>query len=643
VEGRCIMPSNTLSLLVLATIALFFGHTARALRWSLLFPPHYLSSRFNLLLGLSLGYAVNAIFPWRFGEIIRTFFVSSRETESFSFIAATVVAERLTDLLVISIIMLVAWQYSQQPSQPMLELGLFMLVTAITGFAFTLLVRHSKTIRQLIWRGSSIFNEDIHFSIIDFIWNISELILGGKVFSRQYLLITLLMWLIYSASYFIYGAAVGVGLVESFYAQFNAPLMPLLTRILNGDIVSATPLLVFSILPIFGVIAYGFTRQWPLIVLNISAKWRYGNSISATHLNSARERFKKDNEFRYFLTNHFSGRNQVLSNFGLFAMQDGVIQRIYNGGSEAITALVEIDQKLAIRKFAVGTAAQKLQQQAVWIKSYQNCGLPIVHINNERQENGFYFYDMPFVVPANEYYDVIHTAPIETSKSLLETIVTQISLFHQRNATGIASNDIMENYFREKIINNVGIIMDFAKNLLPHKEYCINGKMYSLQDWRVLTDVHWLTTQTLDRKTSVIHGDLTIENIILSPQYPSGFYIIDPNPENIFNTPLIDFAKLMQSLHLGYEGLNRGRMSAMTDNGISLSITRSMVYSDLQDHFEQLIISRFGEETLREIYFHELVNYLRLTPYKIRKHPMDGLTFFACTSILLERYLKRGV
>jgi len=94
VEGRCIMPSNTLSLLVLATIALFFGHTARALRWSLLFPPHYLSSRFNLLLGLSLGYAVNAIFPWRFGEIIRTFFVSSRETESFSFIAATVVAER---------------------------------------------------------------------------------------------------------------------------------------------------------------------------------------------------------------------------------------------------------------------------------------------------------------------------------------------------------------------------------------------------------------------------------------------------------------------------------------------------------------------------------------------------------------------
>ena len=152
------MPSNTLSLLVLATIALFFGHTARALRWSLLFPPHYLSSRFNLLLGLSLGYAVNAIFPWRFGEIIRTFFVSSRETESFSFIAATVVAERLTDLLVISIIMLVAWQYSQQPSQPMLELGLFMLVTAITGFAFTLLVRHSKTIRQLIWRGSSILS-----------------------------------------------------------------------------------------------------------------------------------------------------------------------------------------------------------------------------------------------------------------------------------------------------------------------------------------------------------------------------------------------------------------------------------------------------------------------------------------------------
>ena len=46
---------------------------------------------------------------------------------------------------------------------------------------------------------------------------------------------------------------------------------------------------------------------------------------------------------------------------------------------------------------------------------------------------------------------------------------------------------------------------------------------------------------------------------------------------------------------------------------------------------------------MREIAFHELVNYLRLTPYKIRHDPHKALTFFACVSILLRRYLKGGI
>jgi hypothetical protein len=41
---------------------------------------------------------------------------------------------------------------------------------------------------------------------------------------------------------------------------------------------------------------------------------------------------------------------------------------------------------------------------------------------------------------------------------------------------------------------------------------------------------------------------------------------------------------------------------------------------------------------LREVYFHELVNYLRLTPYKIRQSAQRGLAFFACTSLLLREY-----
>jgi hypothetical protein len=266
-----------------------------------------------------------------------------------------------------------------------------------------------------------------------------------------------------------------------------------------------------------------------------------------------------------------------------------------------------------------------------------------VQVYGERQGNGFYLYDMPFIVPANDFYDVIHTSPIERSQALLDKVVGKISLFHQLHATGLADKTTLEAYFKEKVIKNTVAILDFANHLLPEPEYRINGKPYQFADWQRLLDIHWLSSQALDLRTATIHGDLTIENIIVAPEQAAGFYIIDPNPDNVFNTPLIDLAKLMQSLHLGYEGMHRGRMCSMVEGGISLTITRSRAYSDLQEYFERLIIKQFGLETLREVYFHELVNYLRLTPYKIRKNPAEGLTFFAATSILLERYLERSV
>jgi len=637
------MPYNAYTLLILATILLFLGHLVRAARWAILFSPQYFSRRFNLLLGLAIGYMVNTIFPWRLGEILRAFFVSKREAISFSHVAATVVAERLTDLLIIAIAMPAIGYFIDPQNTAMQSLGGQMMLAALGGILFTVLVRSSPAARRVLWSAASIFNDSIRMSIIEFFWSFSEIIGGGKVLSHNYLLPTVLMWLIYGCSYLTYGLAVGEATNETFFALLGTPLQPLITRLANADLSTAIPFLLFSILPVLVVIVYGFSRQWSSIIRALSAQLQYASPLDAQNLISARERFKKDNEYKYFLSSHFSGNDQILSSFGLLAMSDGVMQRLFNGGSEAITALVEVDQQLVIRKFALGLAAKKLHRQADWLKSHQHDNLPIVQVRGERQGNGYYLYDMPFIVPANDFYDVIHTSPIERNQSLLNRIVEQISNFHQRHAAGTANAGIVETYFNEKVLKNTSFIIDFANNQLPGPRYRINDRAYNLTDWNCLTDISWLSRQVLDLRTATIHGDLTIENIIVAPEQPAGFYIIDPNPDNIFNSPLIDLAKLMQSLHLGYEGLHRGRMCTITEEGISLTITRSRAYSDLQEYFEQLIVRQFGADTLREIYFHELVNYLRLTPYKIRKNPSEGLTFFAVTSILLERYLERSI
>ena len=92
---------------------------------------------------------------------------------------------------------------------------------------------------------------------------------------------------------------------------------------------------------------------------------------------------------------------------------------------------------------------------------------------------------------------------------------------------------------------------------------------------------------------------------------------------------------------MGYETLNRGLSCTLSDGHIKLSSARSDVYRDLHILLENEMIARFGEDTLREIYFHEIANYLRLIPYKMRRDPMRGLGFFACANILLARYVNR--
>jgi hypothetical protein len=97
----------------------------------------------------------------------------------------------------------------------------------------------------------------------------------------------------------------------------------------------------------------------------------------------------------------------------------------------------------------------------------------------------------------------------------------------------------------------------------------------------------------------------------------------------------------MQSLHLGYETLNRGIQCTQDGASLRLAAARSQAYAELHGDLEARIVAELGEDGLREVYFHEIVHYLRLTTYKIRQSRTRGLGFFACTSLLLRQYRER--
>lgn len=619
-----------------ASLLLLAAHVVRTARWALLFPVNDISRRFDLLLGLSLGYAINAIVPWRLGELFRIWFVASKASLRISHVASTVVAERLADLIAVSLIALYILLTVDGVGWP------FLLISLISS-AFVILVsiaiRKSEKSRLLIWRLTSIFNDRIRNSCIDLAWSISEMVLGGALLKPRFLVTTVAMWALYISSYATFAYASAQSLPDMIFTILGSPLKPAIVPIVVGENSSALALLLFTAFPVLGVVVYGGMKQLPAILRFISARSRYGWHAGQGLLNRARHRFKGQVEYEYFLSSLFSGNNNVAISFGLDAIDDGKVHKLFPGGSDAITAMVEVNERLLIRKFAVGAAGVKLKAQREWLANCMSENFPLVEIIGERNKRESYYYDMPLVVASNDFYDFIHTNPVEESKRVLSEVIEGINLFHNQHAGLNADEGIVKKYLAEKAVSNAVLILDFARTYIGDN-YAINGSRFCLDQWKFLLDPDWLLSQISSRSTSVVHGDLTIENIIIAPQKNPKWYIIDPNPDNIFNSQLIDWAKLMQSVHLGYEGLNRNFSCVIENNSIQLLFTKSQAYTELHNQLVSIIRNQQGEDKLREIYFHELINYLRLTPYKIRQDTKKGLCFFACASILLKRYLE---
>jgi Lysylphosphatidylglycerol synthase TM region len=633
------MLTENLWLYLIATSVLLFAHVIRAARWALLFPAREINRRFDLLLGLSLGYAINAIVPWRLGELARIWFVAHKASVRVSYVATTVVAERLTDLIVVSVFSIYVLADVNSRTWP---IPIILLSLSIIFITLLFLVHKSQIMRHFIWRIASIFNDRIRFACIDFSWSLSEMVMGGTLVRPRFVVTTVVMWVLYILSYAVFAYASGDGLPSMIFAMLGSPLRPAIEQLAIGDKSAALILLGYTGFPVLGVLVYGGMKQLPGILKVLNARRRYGWYSGHRALSNARHHYKGETEYEYFLVSLFSGNNKVATSFGLEAIDDGTVHKLFVGGSDAITAMVEVNEHLVIRKFAVGSAGSKLKAQHDWLGTYRSESFPLVNVIRERQKIGSYHYDMPLVVPSNDFYDYIHTNPIEGSQRVLSEVIEHITLFHHQHNGGIADEKLVRKYLLEKVVNNATVILDFAKTFFSDR-YTINGAKFDLNQWKYLLDLDWLSSQISRRSTTVVHGDLTIENIIIAPQNNPNWYIIDPNPDNIFNTGLIDWAKLMQSVHLGYEGLNRNFSCSVEDSAIKLAFTKSQAYTELHNQLEALARAQQGEDGLREIYFHELINYLRLTPYKIRHDPKKGMCFFGCTSILLNKYMERAL
>ena len=65
------------------------------------------------------------------------------------------------------------------------------------------------------------------------------------------------------------------------------------------------------------------------------------------------------------------------------------------------------------------------------------------------------------------------------------------------------------------------------------------------------------------------------------------------------------------------------------DEKIEFLFTKSSRYYELYNEYTKYLLDKFKEEGLKSIFYHEIIHWLRLMPYKIEKNGERCVIFYA--------------
>ena len=87
-----------------------------------------------------------------------------------------------------------------------------------------------------------------------------------------------------------------------------------------------------------------------------------------------------------------------------------------------------------------------------------------------------------------------------------------------------------------------------------------------------------------------------------------------------------------------------GTKVSYDDEKIEFLFTKSSRYYELYNEYTKYLLDKFKEEGLKSIFYHEIIHWLRLMPYKIEKNGERCVIFYAGLIMVLadveERFEK---
>jgi len=193
----------------------------------------------------------------------------------------------------------------------------------------------------------------------------------------------------------------------------------------------------------------------------------------------------------------------------------------------------------------------------------------------------------------------------------------------------------------ETYIDRINKHFNFCQNYIPlfndlyKSEIILNGR--ALKSFNIINSIKLLhnNLKCFNSFSSTCHGDLTLENVLVG----DNIYLIDSlYLPDVWSSYLIDYSKLLQSVHFGYETIfnNVDLLSIdFIDNTVLVSYEFTIQTIDqLRHSFRHLT-----DEEFRLALILELTQYIRMFKYKINISEKSFVLAYIISNILYEELI----
>lgn len=618
-------------MLIIAIALVCLAHFIRTLRWELFVKTYEKPNTKNLLQSLSIGYFINSFIPFKAGDLVRAWISGRKMKNGRGFALATVIVDRYLDILVVGILFAIFSAFNLDSADSVW----FYMFLAVGVLAVTLLVYILRGyVKKILKNIAGIFNARIEIRLLRFFWSLiwSFKDIFKKISKTQLLLETLGMWILYLTSYYCFATFLShqgsnMNWLDVFYMLFTKNSI----HVGSLGAITVTQGMLNTQMIWTGI--YLFAPIVILFVISLCLKSKNDGSVDSeeSYLNLIPQ--LDEDERRNFLETYFSNERREYIESYLKINQNILIIRDYSAGSNATTMLCMNNGKNFFRKYAFGADGDKLYQQIEWLQRFKDI-IPLPDIMQYQKQDNFCYYDMPYDSQAVGLFDYAHSMPKENAwkfiKKATECLENSLYKVNQRPA----DKATIDEYIKSKVNKNLDKIMNakYLKRLMEYDEIIINGRSFHNLPYYFpyLSEEHLYDIFKNDTY-SEIHGDLTIENIICTRNADGedDFYIIDPNTGNVHDSSNLDYGKLLQSIHGGYEFLMATKNVSIEKNHINFVFTKSESYTYLYSMLDEYMREHFTQERVKSIYYHEIIHWLRLMPYKIEKNGKRVLLFYA--------------